>query len=125
MPWTMAALVLGGLSLIGVPGTAGFISKWYLVTAALDEGALGIFLIAVVVIGSLMAVVYIWRIIEAAWFATPADNSTAAVTPGEAPTVMLLVTWGIALANIAFGLLTGTQRELAERAAGALLGSLP
>jgi hypothetical protein len=38
---------------------------------------------------------------------------------------MLLVTWGIALANIAFGLWTGTQRELAERAAGTLLGSLP
>jgi len=36
MPWTLGALVLGGLSLIGVPGTAGFISKWYLVSAALN-----------------------------------------------------------------------------------------
>ena len=30
MPLTMAAFVIAGLSLIGVPGTAGFISKWYL-----------------------------------------------------------------------------------------------
>ena len=37
MPWTMAALVVAGLSLVGVPGTAGFISKWYLLTAALQE----------------------------------------------------------------------------------------
>ncbi len=32
MPWTMAAFVVGGLSLIGVPMTVGFVSKWYLVT---------------------------------------------------------------------------------------------
>ena len=31
MPWTMAAFVIGGLSMIGVPATVGFISKWYLV----------------------------------------------------------------------------------------------
>jgi len=35
MPWTCAAFVIGGLSLIGVPGTAGFISKWLLIDAAL------------------------------------------------------------------------------------------
>ena len=38
MPWTSAAIVIGGLSLIGVPGTAGFISKWVLVQAALEKG---------------------------------------------------------------------------------------
>ena len=37
MPWTFAAFVLAGLSLIGVPLTVGFISKWYLVTAALEN----------------------------------------------------------------------------------------
>ena len=36
MPLTMAAFVVGGLSLIGVPVTAGFVSKWYLVSAALE-----------------------------------------------------------------------------------------
>ncbi|MEJ2383541.1 MAG: monovalent cation/H+ antiporter subunit D family protein [Xanthomonadales bacterium] len=127
MPWTMAALVLAGLGLIGVPGTAGFISKWYLVTAALNEGPLGFFLVAVVVAGSLMAVVYVWRIVEAAWFATPAtaDGPGDEPAPREAPVVMLLVTWAVALANVFFGLVTGTQRELAERAAGALLGGAP
>src|SRR5690606_23784987 len=34
MPFTMAGLVIAGLSLIGIPGTAGFVSKWYLVVAA-------------------------------------------------------------------------------------------
>jgi multicomponent Na+:H+ antiporter subunit D len=126
MPWTMAALVLAGLSLVGVPGTAGFISKWYLVAAALDEGPLGVFLVAVVVAGSLMAVVYLWRIVEAAWFT---DAVTADGVPAgglrEAPPMMLAVTWAAALANVGFGFVTGTQRELAERAATALLGHLP
>ena len=38
MPLTSLGLVLCGLSLIGMPGTAGFISKWYLILAALEKG---------------------------------------------------------------------------------------
>ena len=36
MPWTSAAFVICGVSLIGVPLTAGFTSKWVLVSAALS-----------------------------------------------------------------------------------------
>ena len=41
MPLTALGIVVCGLSLIGVPGTAGFISKWYLVLAALRGGPAG------------------------------------------------------------------------------------
>ena len=122
MPWTMSALVVAGLSLIGVPGTAGFVSKWYLVSAALDEGALGIALVAVIVAGSLMAVVYVWRIIEAAWFA-PAQEPAESVQ--EAPAPMLAMIWLAAGANVYFGLATELTRELATSAAVSLLGHLP
>ena len=122
MPWTMAALVIGGLSLIGVPGTAGFISKWYLVAAALEAGPLGFFLIAVIVIGSLMAVVYIWRIIESAWFGQEVETDAVI---REAPVTMLAVIWLAALANIYFGLFTKLPLELATGAAQSLLGQLP
>jgi len=126
MPWTMSAMVVAGLSLIGVPGTAGFISKWYLLSAALDEGLPGIALVVVIVLGSLMAVVYIWRIIEAAWFATPAEPQQGeGAIEGEAPLAMLLVTWAAALANIVFGLFTDVPRQLAADAAASLLGHLP
>jgi multicomponent Na+:H+ antiporter subunit D len=126
MPWTLSALVVGGLSLIGVPGTAGFISKWYLVTAALNEGPLGYALVAVIIVGSLMAVVYIWRIVEAAWF-EPAEETGDAATGaiGEAPLTMLAMVWLVALANIYFGFVTGPQRALASGAAISLLGHLP
>ncbi len=39
MPWTMAGMVLAGLSIIGVPPTCGFFSKWYLVLGAFEAGA--------------------------------------------------------------------------------------
>jgi multicomponent Na+:H+ antiporter subunit D len=121
MPWTMTAFVVGGLSLIGVPGTAGFISKWYLVTAALEAGPLGFLLIGVIVIGSLMAVVYIWRVVEATWF-EPAANADAEVH--EAPVTMLAIIWLAALTNIYFGLFTELPRALATEAAKTLIGQL-
>jgi multicomponent Na+:H+ antiporter subunit D len=121
MPWTFGALVLGGLSLIGVPGTAGFISKWYLVSAALGEGMLGILLIAVIVIGSLMAVVYIWRIVETAWFKPAAEHGGVLA---EAPLPVLLVTWLTALANLWFGLAPSLPVRLSGAAAESLLQHL-
>jgi multicomponent Na+:H+ antiporter subunit D len=122
MPWTMAAMVMGGLSLIGVPGTAGFISKWTLVSAAINEGTLGIALVAVIVLGSLMAVVYIWRIVEATYFSSAGEGELAL---GEAPLPMLLVTWLAVLANIYFGLESRLPMGLSRAAAESLLGHLP
>jgi multicomponent Na+:H+ antiporter subunit D len=124
MPWTLAALVVAGLSLIGVPGTAGFVSKWYLMTAALQEGLLGWVLVAVIVLGSLMAVAYVWRIVEAAWF-KDAPAGDGADRPGEAPLGMLVLTWLAALSNVWFGLVTQVPRELATTAAAILLRHLP
>jgi len=123
MPWTMGALVLGGLSLIGVPGTAGFISKWYLVMAALERGPLGIFLIVVIIAGSLMALVYIWRIVETAYFQVP-DEQVKAQIPGEAPLPMLVITWLTALLSIYFGLSPSVPLWLSSAAAESLLGHL-
>ena len=69
MPWTSFGLVICGLSLIGVPGTAGFISKWYLLLAALEKGQW--WLVFLIVGSSLLAVVYVWRFVEAAYFRAP------------------------------------------------------
>lgn len=120
MPFTMAAFAIAGLSLIGVPGTAGFISKWYLITAVLQKGVLGIALTAIIVISSLLAVVYIWRVIEAAYFRQPKDST---VNLSEAPTALLITTWVAALANIYFGLDSSLSVTLASNAAELLVGT--
>jgi multicomponent Na+:H+ antiporter subunit D len=118
MPWTMGAFVIGGLSLIGVPFTAGFISKVYLISAALEHQGLGYLLAALVLISSLIAVIYIWRVIEIAYFKPrPAD----AVPVSEAPLSLLIPTWGLALGNLYFGLETSLSAGLAQKAAEQLL----
>ena len=122
MPWTSAALVVAGLSLIGIPGTAGFISKWYLITAALEHGTLGIALVGIVIATSLMAVAYIWRVVEAIYFSAPAPDLS---TVREAPFTMLVVTWIAALANLYFGLVPGIPLGLAASAAETLLEHIP
>jgi multicomponent Na+:H+ antiporter subunit D len=124
MPWTMAAFVVAGFSLIGVPGTAGFTSKWYLLSASLELGSGGWILVGVIVTGSLMAVAYIWRVVEAAWFRQP-EAGAEAVEVEEAPALMLTVTWVAALANIYFGLAPWLQTTLATDGARMLLGVAP
>lgn len=120
MPLTCAALVACGFSLIGIPGTAGFISKWLLIRAALETGPLGWLLVAVILISSLMAVVYIWRIVEALYFNKASVDSEAAIS--EAPAQLLLVTWLVALLNIGFGLFPALPLKLANASAALLMG---
>ena len=120
MPWTFGAIIIGGLSLVGVPGTAGFISKWYLVLAALEQSAW--ISVVVILLGSLLAVVYVGKIIEALYFrpATAVNQNIA-----EAPMWLLAPTWALVLANIYFGIDTELTIGVAEMAAHALLGVAP
>ncbi|GAA0569029.1 monovalent cation/H+ antiporter subunit D family protein [Caenispirillum bisanense] len=117
MPLTMAAFVIGGLSLIGVPLTAGFISKWYLMMAAFQSGLW--WLAVLIVLSSLLAVIYVWRVVEAAYLR---PRPPGAVQAREAPWSMLVPMWGMALANIWFGLDTRFSMGAAEAAARAALG---
>lgn len=119
MPWTMGAFVVGGLSLIGVPGTVGFISKWYLIRAALEAGLWPVAIL--IVLSSLIAVAYIWRIVEVAWFHDP---PRARLNMVEAPVEMLVPMWIVAGLCIYFGLNGTVTIGLATAAAEALLGGL-
>ena len=118
MPWTMAAFVVGGLSLIGVPLTVGFISKWYLILGSIERGWWPV--TVVILIASLIAVVYIWRVVEAAYFKErPADMPTVS----EAPLSLLMPTLLLVAANIYFGINASFTAGVAESAAKVLLGS--
>ncbi len=121
MPWTLTAFAIAGLSLIGVPGTAGFVSKWALITAVLEQGALGVALVVLIVVSSLLAIVYIGRIVERLWFGEPPGDDPAI---REAPPLMLAVTWLAVGANIWFGLDASLPGELAGRASEEFLRHL-
>ena len=116
MPWTFAAIVAGGLSLLGAPLTAGFISKWFLVQAALEQSLW--WLVVLIVASSMLAVVYVWRLVEALYFKEPAAGRK---NVREAPLSMLLPTLLLAAANIYFGLDTRLTVELTGNAAVLLM----
>ncbi len=115
MPWTMAAFIGAGLSLIGVPLTVGFISKWLLIEAALEAGH--VWAAGLIVIASLITVIYVWRVVEVAYF-----RETTNETVDEAPFSLLAPIWILLIANIYFGINAQMTTNIAERAATALLG---
>ena len=116
MPITMGAFVIGGLGLIGVPATAGFISKWYLVLGAFETGNWWIALL--ILFSSLLAVVYVWKVVEVAYFRDPPEGSE----PCEAPLSMLIPTFILIGSSLYFGLQTDLTAHLATNAAQALMG---
>ena len=120
MPVTMAAFVVGGLSLIGVPTTVGFISKWYLVTAAIQQDRL--IVAAAILLSSLLAVIYVWKVVETVYF-QPRPEGAEEVT--EAPISMLLPTWVLIGATIYFGLHTSLTAGVASKAAALLISGVP
>ena len=122
MPWTFGAFVIAALSLIGIPGTAGFVSKWYLISAAMELGTAGLPLVAVILVSSLMAVVYVWRIVEAACFAEAADRP---ISPAGVPPLLVATLWLAAALNIYFGLFPDLPLTLSGDAAAELLDHLP
>lgn len=111
MPWTSAAFVVGGLSLIGVPGTAGFISKWVLVQAALEKGWWVVALL--IVASSLLAVIYVWKAVEVLYMRELPEGSTHV----EAPLSLLVPMWMLAIASIYFGIDTSLTLSAAQTAA--------
>ena len=119
MPVTMAALAIAGFGLIGTPGTAGFISKWYLAVGALDKNWW--FLVPLIVASSMVAVVYIGRVVEVVWFRPTAAKLKDARDP---PMPMLLPIVLLAAATIYFGFETRLSVGVADAAARMLLGGL-
>ena len=120
MPWTMAGFVIAGLSLIGLPLTAGFVTKWTLVMGAIERGW---WLVAALILAaSLLAVVYIWRIVEAAYLRPLADANKDVV---EAPLSLLIPAWVLIAATVYFGVETSLTLGIAEEAAHFLFVTSP
>ncbi len=104
MPLTMAAIVLAAISMIGLPPTAGFFSKWYLIQGAMEARA-WIF-VAVFVGSSLLSAVYFFRLIEWAYLRQPTPPPFISSPPSyqELPMQMLVPIWALAASVLLLGL---------------------
>jgi len=117
MPFTSFAWVIGGLALIGVPVTAGFVSKWLLLTSVVEMQWWAVAVL--MLLSSLLAAVYVWRVVETLYFCEPSELAKSAK---EAPMSMLIPTYVVIGATLVFGCWTVYSAELANKAAIALLG---
>jgi multicomponent Na+:H+ antiporter subunit D len=116
MPLTAACVVVGALSIIGIPPAGGFFSKWYLLRGALDAGQP--LLVAAVLGGSLLAVVYMYRLTEGVWLGRERQADGAREAPFSVLTSLVV----LAILTIATGLASAALVEhvLVPAARGAL-----
>ncbi len=84
MPFTMASFTIAALSVVGIPPTCGFFSKWYLILGALDAKQ-WVFAVALI-ISSLLSAIVFFRVIENVYFEVraPEHGSSHTHHSGEA-----------------------------------------
>jgi len=97
MPWTMGAFAIGAISMIGAPPFAGFVSKWYLLSGALQTDQ--VIAVAALIISTLLNAAYFMPIVYAAFF-LPEDDGQAHASHGEAPLPIVLALSTTALFTI-------------------------
>ena len=89
MPVTMAAFAIGAFSIIGLPPFGGMWSKWFLVRGVLDTGEL--WLLAVLLVSSLLNIAYLLPVPVRAFFARPPDGQGyAGVREAPLPTLIAI-----------------------------------
>ena len=108
MPWTMAAFAIGGLSMVGVPPTAGFVSKWYMIAGAFQND--NYFVLAVLIIATALNAGYFLPIIFRAFFDT--ENEPPKKDHGEAPWPMVVALATTATLTLLFFVYNGPVVDL-------------
>jgi len=120
MPATSVAFTFGGLSLVGVPLTIGFTSKWYLILAALENGWW--WAVAALILSSLLALAYVARLLMPIWFENAPTHGGAVPKVQRVPWLMAVPMGILALANIYFFFHAAPIVNLARGAANAVMG---
>lgn len=110
MPWTMAAFAIASLSMIGIPPTVGFISKWYILSGALQTEQW--IAVIVIIISTLLNAAYFLPIIYAAFFRQPAYGESGHYA--EAPLPIVITLCLTALATLVLFLLPGIPLQLSQ-----------
>jgi multicomponent Na+:H+ antiporter subunit D len=103
MPWTMAAFTVGALSMIGVPPTAGFVSKWYMIAGAFQNDLY--FVLVVLILSTGLNAAYLLPIIQRAFFR--AESVPPKTAHGEAPWPMVVALVTTATLTILFFVFNG------------------
>lgn len=118
MPWTCFAFALASISVIGIPPTAGFISKWYLILGNIEAG--NYLYVVVLLVGSVLAAVYCLRVIYYMFFQTGEEGAWED-NPRDAAPSMLSPVWALSLGTLFFGVFSYLLIPSLLNAAGFLM----
>ena len=116
MPWTMGAFAIASFSMIGVPPTAGFLSKWYILMGALE--AEHMFAIGVIIVSTLLNAGYFMPIVYNAFFKEADDAGDPHTDHGEAPMPVVIALTATAIGTVLLFFFSGLPLELAHQVAG-------
>lgn len=105
MPYTSAAFVIAAISIIGIPPSAGFVSKLYIILASIETRHF--FFVAILLLSSLLNLIYFWRVIETIYMKT--EDGKGNLTPfslskDEIPISMLIPIWVMASLCVLMGI---------------------
>jgi multicomponent Na+:H+ antiporter subunit D len=117
MPWTMTAFSIGALSMIGVPPTAGFVSKWYILAGAFQANNL--VAVFTIIASTALNAAYFLPILYMVWFAR---EEAGGREHAEAPFAAVLALTITAVLTLAFFLFNGPVIELESQVVRGLKG---
>ncbi|MBB3407264.1 multicomponent Na+:H+ antiporter subunit D [Rhizobium sp. BK316] len=109
LPWTMGAFFIASLSMIGVPPTAGFVSKWYLAEGAVAAGEIAF--LVVLLVSSVLNAAYFLPVSYAAFFQAERQESRTTVREIPLVTIPLVAT---AILSVLMGIFPGYFLTLAD-----------
>jgi multicomponent Na+:H+ antiporter subunit D len=110
MPWTMAAFALATLSMVGIPPTSGFVSKWYLALGSVERGST--WLLGVLLASSLLNAAYLGPIVYKAYFEEAPRSEEHGIV--EVPWMVIPLAF-TALASLLLGIFPDPVLTLAGR----------
>ena len=100
MPVTCAAFVVAGMSLVGTPPLSGFVSKFNLLTAAGEAGALGVIAIAALIISAILTAIYLFTVIGPMYFRPLNADMAHLADFNRDPNWMMLVPFALLMAMV-------------------------
>jgi len=104
LPLTAGAFALAGVSIMGLPPSGGFIGKWLLLEAALSQGRWD--LVIVMILGSLLAAGYIFKVLGYAFTQANISHESKAVPASMEWAALLLAVAAILLGFLAVPVLS-------------------
>ena len=113
MPWTMGAFAVGALSMIGVPPTAGFLGKWFMLSGAMQAGQW--LAVGVIILSTLLNAAYFLPIVVSAFLCEPDHNPHPGHDAhGEAPWPIVLALTATSVGTIGLFCLPGIPLALSN-----------